>query len=158
MPSTKPNHRPPIHREPSVSNIGVLCAIDVNDHDPDVIDLAARFAKLYGCNLDLLHVTLAPDATEFAWQAYAGPRKDLLHDNQKLREISSSIDGVNVHQHHLSGTPSQMIIDFAQSQKPTLLVLGTHARKGLQRIFGSVAATVMRNVDCPVLVLRQRQV
>lgn len=140
-----------------MNNIGVLCAIDVNDYDQDVVDLAARFAQLYQCDVDLLHVTLAADPTEFPWQAYTGPAKDVVHDSQRLSEISTSVAGVKINQHHLAGTPSQKIIDFTNSQKPNLLVLGTHARKGLQRIFGSVAAMVMRNVDCPVLVLRQKR-
>ena len=48
---------------------GILCAIDVNDFDQDVVDLAATFARLFDVDLNLLHVSLFPDPSNAAWPA-----------------------------------------------------------------------------------------
>ena len=134
---------------------GVICAIDVNDYDQSVIDLAATYAKHFGVAVDLLHVTVIPDPGTAAWPAYVGSPNLLIRDSRKLQQVTSGVPGVELNCHQLTGLPAQEILDFVKRNKPRLLVLGTHGRKGLARILGSVAAKVIRHADCPVLVLRQ---
>ena len=136
---------------------GVLCAVDVNDYDPGVLKLAAQFALHYKVDLDVVHVSVFPDPGTAAWPAYVGSSSVITEDNAKLRELVARIEEVAAHPHHLSGTPTEQLIDFVERNEPRLLVIGTHGRKGMQRIFGSVASKVLRNVNCPVLVLRQKQ-
>jgi nucleotide-binding universal stress UspA family protein len=136
---------------------GIICAIDVNDFDQDVIDLAATFAKQFKVDLDILHITLFPDPANAAWPAYLGSPNALIQDNRRLRKIKTNIAGVNVIRHHLSGHPPEKILAFVDRNEPQLLVLGTHGRTGLARIFGSIASKILRNANCPVMVLRQRQ-
>ena len=135
----------------------VICAVDVNDYDQDVIDLAATFARQFGVDLDLVHTTLFPDPNNAAWPAYLGSPNVLIEDNHRLRKIRTNVPDVAVNHHHLSGFPVEKILDFVEKQDPPLLVLGTHARRGVARIFGSVASKILRHASCPVMVLRQRQ-
>jgi len=134
---------------------GVICAIDVNDFDQNVIELAATYARHFGVDVDLLHVTLIPDPSTAAWPAYVGSPNLLIRENQMLQKITTSVPEVEIHVHQLSGMPSQEILEFVERNEPRLLVLGTHGRTGLARVFGSVAAGVMRHAKCPVMVLRQ---
>ncbi|MDE2483294.1 MAG: universal stress protein [bacterium] len=54
------------------------------------------------------------------------------------------------------GDAVEEILDSAQRTHADLIVLGTHGRKGLSRLFiGSVAEGVLRRADVPVLVVRQ---
>ena len=134
---------------------GVICAIDVNDFDQQVVDLAAGFAGQFGVDLDLVHVSLFPDPSNAAWPAYLGSPSVIIEDNRRFREVQSNVEGVLVVHHHLSGLPSEKILEFAAKREPLLLVLGTHGRRGLARILGSTAATVLRHANCPVMVMRQ---
>ena len=136
---------------------GVICAIDVNDFDQDVVDLAAVYAKQFEVDLDLLHVTLFPDPSNAAWPGYLGSPDAIIEDNRRLRAVTTNETGVAVRHHHLSGLPAEKIIEFIERRQPQLLVLGTHGRSGLKRILGSVASGVLRRAPCPVMVLRQRQ-
>jgi universal stress protein A len=136
---------------------GVICAIDVNDFDPNVINLAAQFARHHGVDLDLVHVSVYPDPRTSAWPSYVGAKSALDIEQEKLRTIASEVSLVDAHPHHLAGIPTDELIGFANRNQPRLLVIGTHGRTGLQRVFGSVASKVLRHVDCPVLVLRQKQ-
>ena len=52
----------------------------------------------------------------------------------------------------LKGTPKVEILKFAEDNMIDLIIMGTHSRKGLDRIiFGSTAERVVRNATCPVL-------
>ena len=135
----------------------VVCAIDVNDYDQDVIDLAANFALQFGVDLDVVHVSIFPDPTLAAWPAYVGSPNILIADNRRLLGVDTTVAGVSVHHHHLSGIPSTKILGFVEEHSPQLLVLGTHHRKGVTRLLGSVASKILRHAACPVMVFRQRQ-
>ena len=136
---------------------GVICAIDVNDYDQDVIDFAANFAKQFGVKLDLLHVTLFPNTAHKTIYAYVGSSSVYRRERRMLEALTTSVEGVELEIHHLSGYPGEQVVGFANRNQPRMLVLGTHGRRGLARILGSVASCVLRNASCPVMVLRQRQ-
>jgi nucleotide-binding universal stress UspA family protein len=47
------------------------------------------------------------------------------------------------------------IVNFAESKKADLIVIGTKGRTGLKRLLlGSVASGVVTHASCPVLVTR----
>jgi universal stress protein A len=140
-----------------MSKKGVICAIDVNDFDQEVVDLAARFAKQFGVDLELVHVTLFPDPTNAAWPAYLGSPDPLVRNHGRLLKVTTNVPDVTLHYHHLSGNPSKQVLEYCDRTNPSLVVLGTHGRHGLQRVFGSVASNVLRHSVFPVMVLRQRQ-
>lgn len=135
----------------------VMCAIDVNDFDQDVIELASSFAEQFGVALDLVHVTLFPNPDHAAWPGYLGSPEQLIRDNQRLRNICPEKHEVQIYRHHLAGLLVEKILSFIERTQPQLLVLGTHGRRGLSRVFGSVAGQLVRKAPCPVLVLRQQQ-
>lgn len=55
----------------------------------------------------------------------------------------------------LSGDPADAIINYAQNERADLIVLSTHGRTGMRRIwFGSVADTLARESTVPVLLVR----
>jgi universal stress protein A len=55
----------------------------------------------------------------------------------------------------LEGSAHEQIIRFARSKHADLLVLGTHGRSGLAKLFlGSVAGRVVAAASCPVLTVR----
>lgn len=136
---------------------GVILAIDVNDFDQDVLDLAAEMAKQFEVDLDLLHVTLIPDPGSSISPAGLNSQTGLSGDHRRLLNMKTNIEGVELNYHHLSGFPAHHIAEFANRNEPRLLVLGTHARVGLSRLLGSVALKVMRKVSCPVMTLRQKR-
>ena len=53
------------------------------------------------------------------------------------------------------GDPGQVISDRAEELEADLIVIGSHGRTGLSRVFlGSVAERVTRLSHCPVLVIK----
>jgi len=55
----------------------------------------------------------------------------------------------------LRGIPYDGILKFAEEKNISIIVIGTHGRKGLDRfLFGSTAEKVVRYAPCPVLTVR----
>jgi nucleotide-binding universal stress UspA family protein len=55
----------------------------------------------------------------------------------------------------LEGVPYERIAQVARSKRADLLVIGTHGRTGLAKLFlGSVASRVIAIARCPVLTVR----
>lgn len=54
------------------------------------------------------------------------------------------------------GRPEEAIIQMATAKKIDLIIMGSHGRTGLKRLFlGSVAERVIGQVTCPVLVVKR---
>jgi universal stress protein A len=57
----------------------------------------------------------------------------------------------------LEGVPSERVARAARATKADLLVIGTHGRTGLAKLFlGSVATRILASAPCPVLTVRGR--
>ena len=54
------------------------------------------------------------------------------------------------------GPPAAQIVEYAEKNDIDLIVMGTHGRSGLEKMWlGSVTEKVLRQAHCPVLVVRQ---
>ncbi len=54
----------------------------------------------------------------------------------------------------VQGDPAEEILKYIAAQKVDLVIMGTHGRKGLDRIlFGSVATQVVQKSPAPVLTI-----
>jgi len=72
------------------------------------------------------------------------------------RKLSEFLENVFPHQKITAkvvpGDPAEEILDYASREKIDLIIMGTHGRKGFERIFfGSVAEQVIKNAALPVL-------
>jgi nucleotide-binding universal stress UspA family protein len=57
----------------------------------------------------------------------------------------------------LEGSAHEQVVRFARSKHADLIVVGTHGRSGLAKLFlGSVAGRVVAAAPCPVLTVRGR--
>jgi nucleotide-binding universal stress UspA family protein len=58
----------------------------------------------------------------------------------------------------LEGTPADRIVRAARAHHAAVIVIGTHGRTGLARVFlGSVAERVVGTAPCPVLTVRAKK-
>jgi nucleotide-binding universal stress UspA family protein len=64
-------------------------------------------------------------------------------------------EGVRARWLFLAGSPFEAIAEAARETRADLVVMGTHGRTGVARLFmGSVASRVISTAPCPVLTVR----
>jgi nucleotide-binding universal stress UspA family protein len=79
----------------------------------------------------------------------ARTRLEALLDAEDRRDLHAEATVIT------SAAPAQTILAYATDHKIDLIVVGTHGRSGLARLFmGSVAQHVVRLAPCPVLTVR----
>jgi len=54
------------------------------------------------------------------------------------------------------GEPAEEILEYQQENNNDVIIMGTHGRSGLRRLWiGSVAEEIVRRAKCPVLTIRR---
>ncbi len=75
---------------------------------------------------------------------------------QKLQEEAKQ-QGIPLTAHMVQGLPAEALLRAAEVLQADLLILGSHGRTGLKRLFmGSVAERVVGRAACPVLIVKRR--
>jgi nucleotide-binding universal stress UspA family protein len=115
----------------------VLHAVHIIDPD-DVKKTAAKPALLAKAEA----VAQAPVAVA-GWMAELAAQHGLTFDKSRVST------------HARIGKPVETILQMAIDYDADLIIVGTHARRGLDRmLLGSVAEKLVRTARCPVLVAR----
>lgn len=138
----------------------ILVGVDFSEHSELALASAGRLARHFGAELDVLHVIAElgiPDPY-FADAAQLRALTKAARDRvpEALAETADRVLGdVEVGTHMEVGTPAATIAEFAEEEGSGLIVLGSHGRTGMRRIFlGSVAEAVVRQAPCPVLTVK----
>jgi len=145
----------------------LMVGIDFSETSVIALEHGKQMAREAGANLEVLHVfqpppippiaTALPDggtAPTTIVEAYDA--SDALHASEHaLDELlrAHDMEGLAVPMVR-AGDPALTIAETALDEKRDLVIVGTHGRSGLSRVFlGSVAEKVIRHSPCPVLVI-----
>jgi len=137
----------------------ILCAIDFSEGSRKALVRAARLATLHGCELVIAHAWFLPPASvagEFVYPVelvkgiVEDHERELANLVEETRKLAPRVTGKM-----LDGEPWVKIVELAEADREIdLIVLGTHGRTGLGRVFlGSVAEMVVRHAPCSVLAV-----
>jgi nucleotide-binding universal stress UspA family protein len=139
----------------------ILFTTDFSEGASHSLSYAADVAKTYGARLYLLHVI--QDVTMSPGLHIPHGSVDIMYTEldanakKALEKLHFSVCGdyKNSESSVVRGIPYEEILKYADGNGIDLIVIGTHGRKGLDRvIFGSTAERVVRNSSCPVLTIR----
>jgi nucleotide-binding universal stress UspA family protein len=113
-------------------------------------------ARDRGATIVIAHCQEDPVAYGGGEFAFAPPVSFDRELEMMLDNVSAKADDVPCEKRMLRGDPWKAIVELAQNQNVSLIVMGTHGRTGLMRLLmGSVAEAVVRHATCPVLAIRQ---
>jgi nucleotide-binding universal stress UspA family protein len=128
--------------------------------------MAFRYALLlaqhYRAKLFVQHVVELwrhPEAAFAPAHFYEEFRGHLLHKGEEeLRKFvkSNADNGIQPERVVGQGVAADSILALAEAQKVDLIVMGTHGRRGFDRLMvGSVTERVLRKASCPVLAVHK---
>ncbi len=130
----------------------ILVATDGTAGSAAAIEHAIALARRYEATLHALYVVDTKLGQNLPVQNV------LEQDGQRAVSAvttAAESDGVSTTEQIVSGVPHEEIRSTIEECDVDLLVLGTHGRKGLDRlVLGSVAERLIRTVEIPVLTVR----
>jgi nucleotide-binding universal stress UspA family protein len=139
----------------------ILCPVDFSHSSAAAYDYARSLARHYEAKLFVQHVveqlvaigdTHIPQ--EHLEELY---RRQQADAEERLRQLASNVaDGVQQEFILQRGGPAaDSILSFAEDQEIDLIVMGTHGRRGLDRlVMGSVLERILRKTRSPLLAVR----
>ena len=134
----------------------VLIPTDGSDGTPRAVEHAIRIAREAGGTLHVLHVV---DTGVLPLDSNSQSLYDEMETAGRVSAEAicerASEAGVHAVGTVRRGTPYDEILDYADANGVDLIVMGTHGRTGLPRLFlGSTTERVVRLSDVPVLSVR----
>ncbi len=138
----------------------VLCATDFSSQSAIALKYADKFAQALGAKLKVLHAQ-EPDLptyfTESQLDELAAEEKQ-IKDRNLLQIMAFARENlgavVDLDAISIDDSPSAAILEEAQRANTLLTALGTKGRSGIENLrFGSVAKTILRESECPVLTV-----
>jgi len=129
-----------------------------------VYDNAAYFARLTDATVHVAYVLDIAGFTAYPIDSSWENMYDVLLDegknivaNAKRDLISRGVKEDRIVTTVLDGHPAEELDTYAGTNDIDLIVIGSHGRKGLDRLLiGSVADKVVRGAKVPVLIVRSR--
>ena len=134
----------------------VLVPIDFSEKSLKALEEAANFVDQMSA-VHAIHVLKPLEAVDpgVVWETVNDEQRrekvqELFYEKFPESEYGGLTFAIEV------GDPTAEIIDYAEKQQVSLIVMPSRGRTGISRFFmGSTAERVIRFAHCPVLVLRE---
>jgi len=140
----------------------ILVPTDFGPASAAALDYAGELARATGARLYLLHVVddLAARYLEFPFSALGDVQISVEESARRQLDELAAKEGLRFSRPHTvlltSTAPERAIAEYAKDERFDLIVMGTHGRGPVARVFlGSVADRVVRAAVCPVMTVRE---
>jgi len=133
----------------------ILVGVDFSAASDRAVEEARMLARKMGAQLDFVYISPIPVAAA-ELPPLALDVGNLEQARKSLAELQTAArrDGLAAEVHFGIGSPVFGLLDFIRKLQPALVVVGSHGRNALARLFlGSVAESLVRRATVPVLVV-----
>lgn len=138
----------------------IICALDLSQHSGLVAEYAVALAKAF--NAEIVAVYAAPALTQYVGfhvppssiENFVG---EIVAGAEKTMEdfVAEHFQGVKATGKVVNGYAAEEILNLTATVGADLIIMGTHGRKGIDRIlFGSVAEKIVKSSPVPVMTVR----
>jgi len=139
----------------------ILCPVDLSPASNAVLSWARLIAEAFGSRVEVLHADWSEPPRYFtegqlsALDAEAVLRRQTLE--RDLQDLAQKVlgSGISFTVSVVEGHAVDVMLQRLRKRSPDLVVMGSHGRSGVARLLlGSVAENVVREAECPTLVVR----
>ncbi len=140
----------------------ILAPVDMSECSRASLAAAAERARAEEAELLILHASSLPAGALALMEWEPSESDQQAHrkfTSEQMQEFLAGVDleGIDAEQILRFGAPFREIVDIAEERDTDLIVMGTHGRRGFERLFlGSTATKVLRRLPCPALTIRYR--
>lgn len=141
----------------------ILLPTDGSQGVEEAINCAVSIARKYDARIHVLHVVESPSLKEYgAFFALPEMMKELRQAGTEI--VSKTVQFAhdsgfdNISSDLADGYPGEEIIRYMKEHQIDLIVMGTHGRRGINRVvLGSIAEEIVRRSEVPVLTIRMSE-
>lgn len=138
----------------------IMCAVDFSEMSAKVAAYTQVLAKALNASVKVVYV--APSLSQYVGfhvpptsiENFVG---EIVSGAEKTMDsfIQENFSEVDVQGTVLSGYAAEEILNYAADEKMGMIIMGTHGRKGIDRVlFGSVAEKIVKSASIPVMTIR----
>jgi len=142
----------------------ILIAVDDSKYAQCAAEYGFSLAKKLNASVSLVHINELPIATNITGDPILGDTGMILPNimdiqNEQAKKLfegfrTTFAPETIVDEYILQGDITNEIVNLAKEQNFSMIVIGTHSRTGFDHfISGSIAASVSRHANCPVLIV-----
>ncbi len=137
----------------------ILAPVDFSDCSRQSLCMAADIARREGAKLFILHAFALPAASLALLDMQAPPESVEAYEEQKWAEFDEFVEQLDLDDLDCTrllriSSPAAAIQDAVDEEDIDLICMGTHGRRGLDRVLlGSTAAKVLRRLPCSVMTV-----
>ncbi len=142
----------------------ILFPVDFYESALKVLPIVKLMAEKLGAKVELIHVVRGSSdfvGYEMGTAWYSNFEDELIKGGEKAMDkfLEEKLAGLDVDTTVAVGDAAEEIIKYADKTGTDMIIIGTHGRKGLEKIlFGSVARGVVKGANCPVLTVNPHKV
>lgn len=127
----------------------IMVPTDGSEFAQKAEDMAISIASKYDAHIVGAYVI--DDKLIYPYEVLEDEGRSIL----KNLSLKAKKEGVVVDEILVVGNPAKDLITITVRMKPDLVVIGTHSKKGLEKLLlGSVAENVLKSVKTPVLLVK----
>ncbi len=133
----------------------ILLPLDGSPMAESILPQAQRLLEKRDAELILVRAVHLIPATDVDYGLLVAELQEQAEKYLGTIEKRLRAEGLRVRSVAMQGPPADVITEVAQTDKASMIVMGTHGRTGLARLlFGSVTELVLRRAKCPVFLVR----
>ena len=133
----------------------ILYPTDFSSPGRTALEMATCLARDRKAKLLIVHVEEPPMAYGGGELYYGVEEPDVEELQRMLSEVVPSDPSIPYEHRLVIGSPATAIVELAEKEGVSMIVMPTHGRTGLMRLLmGSVAEEVVRKAKCPVLTVK----
>jgi nucleotide-binding universal stress UspA family protein len=138
----------------------ILCAVDFSEISPRVASYTETLAKALSAKVHVIHVAPSQElhgSFEIPMPSIQGYIEEIASQAEKKMGsfIQENFKMADAKGRVLRGYADEEILSYAMEEHADLIVIGTHGRKGPDRVlFGAIAEKVVKASKIPVLTIR----
>ncbi len=135
----------------------VLIAVDSSSEADQVLTKGLQLAKLWGAKISVIHAMELPVAmvgemalidSYFNAEEYAKLIRDAL--TARVEQAQLPLSSLHIE----AGLPASKVVSYAVEHEADIIVTGSHGKRGLSLLLGSVASGILHRAECDVFVCR----
>ena len=140
----------------------ILCAVDFAEMSPQVAAYAQTLAKCLDAEVHAVFVASTLERYrhfDVPAASFQNLADNIAQESEKKMDsfIKENFSISNVKGKILKGYADEEILNYARQENIDLIILGTHGKKRVDRVFfGSVAEKVVKASEIPVMTIRPK--